>query len=299
MNASSARPPATPTATPTAICRANSATTCQATLAAPPCAASRADSSAIPTGSLAPDSPSSSTPVRPAISRRPNTENTTAGSVAATAVPTSSARCQPMPATKCAATVVPAAVTTVPAIPVQTMAPAAVRNRCRPMCRPPSNKMIASATVTTRSTVVAGSTVPAEESAADGHSWAAITAATRKNAGAGTRSRALSRLESTAAVPARPITAMMSPNWLVPAMDPDPTGLRPGGRERGEVEGGRRQQHVLHVVRVRQQAELVHDVGHPLQPGLVDADGVGVEGHHRRDLRRHLAVGRPALDVLE
>ena len=64
-----------------------------------PCAASSAESSAIPTGSLAPDSPSSSTPVRPAISRRPKTENTTAGSVAATAVPTSSARCQPMPAT--------------------------------------------------------------------------------------------------------------------------------------------------------------------------------------------------------
>ena len=99
MNASSASPPATPTATPTVICSANSATTCPMIAPALPCAASRADSSAIPTGSLAPDSPSSSTPVRPAISRRPKTENTTAGSVAATAVPTSSARCQPMPAT--------------------------------------------------------------------------------------------------------------------------------------------------------------------------------------------------------
>ena len=78
------------------------------------------------------------------------------------------------------------------------------------------------------STVLAGGTVPAEDSEACGHSCAAITAATRKNAGAGTRSRALSRLESTAAVPARPITATMSPNWLVPAMDPDLTwsGLR-------------------------------------------------------------------------
>ncbi len=99
MNASSARPPATPTATPTAICSANSATTCHTTLPAPPCAASSDDSSAMPTGSLAPDSPSSSTPVRPAISRLPNTENTTAGSVAATAVPTSRARCQLIPAT--------------------------------------------------------------------------------------------------------------------------------------------------------------------------------------------------------
>ena len=108
------------------------------------------------------------------------------------------------------------------------MAAAAVRNRRRPMCMPPSNKMMASAIVTTRSTVLAGSTVPTEDSDACGHSCAAITAATRKNAGAGTRSRALSRLESTAAVPARPITATMSPNWLVPAMDSDPTGLRPG-----------------------------------------------------------------------
>ena len=87
------------------------------------------------------------------------------------------------------------------------------------MCMPPSNKMKASASVTTCSTVAAGSTVPSEDSEACGHSCAAITAAIRKNAGAGTRSRALSRLESTAAVPARPITAMMSPNWLVPAIE--------------------------------------------------------------------------------
>src|SRR5215469_10041667 len=108
MNASRAMPPATPTAVPTAICKANSVTTCQATPAAEPCAASSAASSAIPTGSLAPDSPSSSTPVRPATSRRPNTEKTTAGSVAATAVPSSRASRQSIPATKCAAVAAPA-----------------------------------------------------------------------------------------------------------------------------------------------------------------------------------------------
>ncbi len=102
----------------------------------------------------------------------------------------------------------PAAVTSVPAIPVQMMAAAAVRNLRRPMCMPPSNKMTASATVTTRSTVSTGSAV------AEGHSCAAMTAATRKNAGAGTLSLALSRLESTAAVPARPITRTMSPNLV-------------------------------------------------------------------------------------
>jgi hypothetical protein len=68
--------------------------------------------------------------------------------------------------------------------------------------------MIASATVTTRSTVIPGSAV------ADGHSCAAMTAATRKNAGAGTRSLALSRLDSTAAVPARPITSTIRPNLV-------------------------------------------------------------------------------------
>jgi len=70
--------------------------------------------------------------------------------------------------------------------------------------------MIARATVTTRSTVVTGSAV------SDGHSCAAMTAATRKNAGAGTRSLALSRLDSTAAVPTKPITRTMTPNWLSP-----------------------------------------------------------------------------------
>src|SRR3984957_6372656 len=220
MNASSASPPATPTATPIVICSRNSATTYHATLAALPCAASSAASSAMPTGSLAPDSPSSRTPVRPPTPPLPNTENTTAGSVAATAVPTSRARCQLIPATYRAATAVPAAVTSVPAVPVHTIAPAAVRNRRRPMCIPPSNKMTASATVTTRVTVVTGSVVTA------GQSCAAMTAAMRKNAGAGTRSLALSRLESTAAVPARPITRTMRPNWLVPLIS---QGLYPLG----------------------------------------------------------------------
>ena len=57
----------------------------------PPAAPSRLTISAMPTGSLAPDSPSSRVPERPAISRRPRTENTTAGSVGASAAPMSSA----------------------------------------------------------------------------------------------------------------------------------------------------------------------------------------------------------------
>ena len=47
-----------------------------------------------------------------------------------------------------------AAVTNVPATPIQTTGPAAARNRRQPICIPPSNKMTARATVTTRWTVV-------------------------------------------------------------------------------------------------------------------------------------------------
>ena len=45
--------------------------------------------SAIPTGSLAPESPSRMVPARPWISRSPRTENTTAGSVGDSAAPIS------------------------------------------------------------------------------------------------------------------------------------------------------------------------------------------------------------------
>ncbi len=85
------------------------------------------------------------------------------------------------------------------------IAPAAARNRCQPMCIPPSNKMIASAIVTTFCTRVTGSCT------ACGRSSAVTAAATRKNAGAGTLIRALSRLDSTAAVPTRPIARTTTP----------------------------------------------------------------------------------------
>ena len=207
-----------------------------------------------------------------------------------------------MPATYRAATAVPAAVTSVPAIPVQTMAAAAVRNRRRPMCMPPSNKMIASATVTTRSTVTTGSAV------ADGHSCAAMTAATRKNAGAGTRSLALSRLESTAAVPARPITENDEAELACPAhrvrLGSSPgTGQEvviPQGPYRAACPAVRTDRYevddenweklkfddgisMLDTLNRRlQQAELVHDVRDALDPGRVDADRVGVERHDGR-----------------
>ena len=55
---------------------------------------------------------------------------------------------QSNPNSTCAATANAAAVTTVPATPSHTTAPAAARNRRHPMCMPPSNRMNTNATVT-------------------------------------------------------------------------------------------------------------------------------------------------------
>ncbi len=148
--------------------------------------------SAIPTGSFAPDSPSSSTPLRPAISRRPSTENITAGSVGASAVPSSSAVLQSKPNNQCAAAASASAVTSVPATPSQTMAPACRREPTPPMCIPPSKRITSSATVTTRCTMVIDSPLR------DGIRSEATAAPTRKNAGAGTWSRSLARLDRIA-----------------------------------------------------------------------------------------------------
>jgi hypothetical protein len=73
------------------------------------------------------------------------------------------------------------------------------------MCMPPSNRMKASATVTTRCTVL-------YDTVKRGNRSEAAAAKTRKNAGAGILSRSLSRLESTAAVPIRPMTSTTGPN---------------------------------------------------------------------------------------
>ena len=99
-------PPATPMAAPTAICSRNSPTTCANAPALRPPAAIRLAIRAIPTGSFAPDSPSRMVPLRPEISRWPRTENTTAGSVGATAVANSRARYQARPNAMCTNTAV-------------------------------------------------------------------------------------------------------------------------------------------------------------------------------------------------
>ena len=198
----SAQPPTRPTTEPTTICRANSpAPASSPTRPVPvPVAARRLTISAIPTGSFAPDSPSSIVPVRPAISRLPRTEKTTAGSVGDSAVPTSNDACHEKPKKKCAASAIPVAVSAVPMMPTTVMVPAEARNRRQPMCIPPSKRTKTSATVTIRS-LTTFETVPRTGKSVD-----AADAASRNSAGAGTRIHALRRLDITAAIKAAAAT---------------------------------------------------------------------------------------------
>ena len=160
----------------------------------------------MPTGSLAPDSPSSRVPVRPATSRRPSTEKTTAGSVGASAVPTSRAARQPKPKSACASTASTPAVTKVPATPSHTTPPATGRKRASPMCMPPSKRIRTRATVTIRWSA----RIDSEPRA--GNRSAQTDAATRKIAGVGMRTHSLIRLEPTAASSARAATTTTSAN---------------------------------------------------------------------------------------
>src|SRR4051812_4932670 len=85
------------------------------------------------------------------------------------------------------------------------MGAAAARNRRQPMCMPPSNRMTTRATVTSRSTVRCGG------ASRPGTTCAAIAAPARKNAGVGTCSRSLSRLDRIASRPTPETTSTISP----------------------------------------------------------------------------------------
>ena len=159
ISCSSSQPPATPTAAPTPICSANSPSAAADRRPAAAAAPSRLTISAMPTGSLAPDSPSSSVPdaagdlppaedrehhrrVGRARARRRSAARRASRSRTASARATASAP----------------AVTTVPATPSHSD-----RRRpwcasgAQPMCMPPSNRMITRATVTIRWSVTIGS----------------------------------------------------------------------------------------------------------------------------------------------
>ncbi len=200
MNHSSALPPSSPTAAPTAICRENSPTICANAWPDRPPAVSRLAIKAMPTGSLAPDSPSRMVPLRPDTSRWPRTEKTTAGSVGATAVATRTEAYQSRPTTRCRKRAAPTVVRKVPAMPTRAMGRAASRNRGQPIPMPPSKRMNTSATVTRRSTVSAGGVCR------PGKIQSASAAAASISAGAGIRSHWVSRLESTAATTTAAVT---------------------------------------------------------------------------------------------
>ena len=95
----------------------------------------------MPAGSLTPASPSSVVPERPPISRRPSTENMTAGSVGASAAPTTPASFQSMPSSQCAAPASTPAVMNVPTSPSDMIGPADARKRRQPMSMPPLNNI--------------------------------------------------------------------------------------------------------------------------------------------------------------
>jgi MFS family permease len=68
--------------------------------------------------------------------------------------------------------------------------------------------------------------------------------------------------------------------------------LQPGEERADRAQASLGADHRGDVERGLQQAELVHDVGHPLDPDLVDRGRVDVDRHHRGDDRRDLAVRR-------
>src|SRR5664280_628998 len=150
---------------------------------------------AMPTGSFAPASPSKMVPLRPEISRCPSTENTTAGSVGATAVATSSATNQVRLKARCTKTAPAATVRKVPATPTTAMGAAADLNRDQPMCIPPSNRMHTRATVTTLSAACSGGACRA------GMTLTATAAKTRNSAGEGILTQVVRWLDSTATSP--------------------------------------------------------------------------------------------------
>ena len=161
---------------------------------------------AMPTGSFAPDSASRIVPVRPETSRRPSTENMTAGSVGAIAAPIRPDVIHEKSSSQCAARVIRPAVANVPRMPSERTGTAAVRNRRRPIREPPSKRMTARATTPIRSTV------RIEMSPSEGKASESSAAAIRKMAGPGTRSRSLSRLDTTASANPVDTRSTISPN---------------------------------------------------------------------------------------
>ena len=148
INGTSSRPATMPKASPTAVARANSRTTIRNEPWLELANWIIASINAIPTGSLAPDSPSRMVSVRPPTSRRPSTENITAGSVGASAAPIRPEVVQPRPSSRWQPAATTAAVPKVPSRPSEEMGTSEERKRRQPMCMPPSNRITTTAPTT-------------------------------------------------------------------------------------------------------------------------------------------------------
>src|SRR4029079_10355516 len=197
--------PAKPIASPTDISIAHSFTTVQNVPWSLVAKSSIPIISAIPTGSLAPDSPFRIVPLRPAISRPPSTENITAGSVGATAAPRIPAVVQSKPNSVWAKTAITPAVANVPTTPSTLIGTIDSRNLGQPTCMPPSKRITTSATTAIRST----STV--DSSDRPGQMSDATAAAPRNGAGGGTGKNSVSLWAASAARNAPETTSTTRP----------------------------------------------------------------------------------------
>ena len=175
MKTTSRAAPATPTASPIVISRKNSRTTDHPEAPSVVANSTIPIRSAIPTGSFTPASPSRIVPVLPWISLSPRIENMTAGSVGASAAPSTPDSVQLRSSRKWAQTAVRTAVVSVPTMPSVAIGTTARRNRRQPMFMPPSKRIRTTATTPIRSTVLMC-----------GRATGSASAASRKSAGAGT-----------------------------------------------------------------------------------------------------------------
>ena len=97
--------------------------------------------------SLNPDSASSRPATRRGNGTTRSTENTAAASVEETTAPSSSASCQSIPSSRCAPAAVTAMLTAIPTVAKAAAGAKTFRTSANRVVRPPSIRMIASATV--------------------------------------------------------------------------------------------------------------------------------------------------------
>ncbi len=147
-------------------------------------------------------------PLRPEISLLPSTENMIAGSVGASAAPSTPAVVQEKPSTKCETSASSPAVMNVPSRPSDTIGIADSRKRLQPTRSPPSKRITASEIEATRSTL------RVERCETSGKMSETAAAASRKSAPGGTRTRSARRVDTIAASAAAEMSATRPPKCV-------------------------------------------------------------------------------------